>query len=215
MEHAGMAKFTSPGGRFRASATTLKFLLEWAYEIQPSQHSGGPSWFNTDRYDIVAKAEGNVTDDQMRLMVQTLLTDRFKLKLHHERKELPVYVISVGKTAPKLFPPKDEETHSLRFAPQMGPDQKIVRVLFTRYTLTQLSDVFARQMGSVVVNQTGLNGEFDFTIDLTPDEGRPNPVDPALLITAMREQLGLALKHEKAPVDILVIDSAEKVAAGN
>ena len=212
-----MGQFTSPGGRFRASATTLKFLLEWAYAIQPSQHSGGPSWIDTDRYDIVAKAEGSATDDRMKLMVQTLLADRFQLKLHHERKELPVYVISVGKTAPKLFPPKDGETHSLRFAPQMGPDQKIVsyRVLATRYTLTQLSDVFARQMGSVVVNQTGLNGEFDFTIDLTPDEGRPNPVDPALLIAAMREQLGLTLKSQKVPVDILVIDSAEKVAAGN
>jgi uncharacterized protein (TIGR03435 family) len=212
-----MAQFTSPGGRFRASATTLKFLLEWAYGIQPSQHSGGPSWIGTDRYDIVAKAEDNATDDQMKLMVQTLLADRFKLKLHHERKTLTAYVISVGKTAPKLFPPKDEETHSLRFAPQMGADQKIAsyRVFATRYTLTQLTDVFARQMGSVIVNQSGLNGEFDFTLDLTPDEGRPNPVDPTLLLTAMREQLGLTVKSQKVPVDILVIDSAEKVAAGN
>ncbi len=217
LEHTGMAQFTSPGGRFRASATTLKFLLEWAYGIQPSQHSGGPSWIDTDRYDIVAKAEGDATDDQMKLMVQTLLADRFKLKLHHERKELPVYVISVGKTAPKLFPPKDGETHSLRFAQQRGPDQKIVsyRVLATRYTLTQLTDVFARQMGSVIVNQTGLNGEYDFTMDLTPDESRPSPVDPSLLMTGLREQLGLTLKSQKAPVDFLVIDSAEKVAAGN
>jgi uncharacterized protein (TIGR03435 family) len=212
-----MAQFTSPGGRFRASATTLKFLLEWAYGIQPSQHLGGPSWIGTDRYDIVAKAEGNATDDQMKLMAQTLLADQFKLKLHHERKELPVYVISVGKAAPKLFPPKDEETHSLRFAPQMGPDQKIVsyRVLATRYTLTQLTDLFSRQIGSVIVNQTGLNGEFDFTVDLTPDKDHPHPVDPTLLITAIREQLGLTLESQKIPVDILVIDSAEQVAAGN
>src|SRR6266513_5107716 len=72
LEHTGMAQFTSPGGRFRASATTLKFLLEWAYTIQPSQHSDGPSWIGTDRYDVVAKAEGNATGDQMKLMVQTL-----------------------------------------------------------------------------------------------------------------------------------------------
>src|SRR4029077_9524997 len=120
MEHTGMADFTSPGGRFRASATTLKFLLEWAYGIQPSQHSGGPSWIDTDRYDIVAKAEGNATDAQMKLMVQTLLAERFQLKLHHERKELSAYVVSVGKTAPKLFPPKDVETHALRFSTQTG-----------------------------------------------------------------------------------------------
>jgi uncharacterized protein (TIGR03435 family) len=213
MEHTGMAQFTSPGGEFRASATTLKFLLEWAYEIQPLRHSGGPSWIDTDRYDIVAKAGDNATDDQMKLMVQTLLADRFKLKLHHESKELPVYFVSVGKTAPRLFPAKDEEAHSLRVAPQMGADQKIVsyRVLGTRYTLTQLTDLFARRMGSVVVNQTGLNGEFDFSIDLTPDESRRHGFDPTILITAMREQLGLTLTSQKVPVDILVIDGAEKV----
>ena len=61
-EHAGMAQFTAPGGRFTAGATTLKFLVEWAYGIQPFQHSSGPSWFETDRYDIVAKAEGSATD---------------------------------------------------------------------------------------------------------------------------------------------------------
>lgn len=217
MEHAGMAEFTSPGGRFRASATTLKFLLEWAYGIQPSQHSDGPSWMGTDRYDIVAKAEGNAPEAQMKRMVQTLLADRFKLKLHHESKELSAYVISVGKTSPRLFPPKDEETHSLRVVPQLGPNQKPVsyRVIATRYTLTQLTDAFARQLGTVIVNQTGLNGEFDFTLDLTPDESRPNPMDPTLLLTAMREQLGLTLKSQKIPTDFLVIDGAEKVAAGN
>ena len=81
--------------------------------------------------------------------------------------------------------------------------------------MTQLSDIFARQMDSIVVNQTGLNGEYDFTLELTPDESRPNPVDPTLLMTAMREQLGLTLKSQKTPVDTLVVDSAERVAAGN
>jgi uncharacterized protein (TIGR03435 family) len=223
VEHIKTAQFTSPGGRFRASATTVKVLLEWAYAIQPSEHSGGPSWIGDDCYDVIAKAEGNAiaegkaTDDRMRLMLRTLLADRFKLMLHRERKELSAYVISVGKTAPKLFPPKDGETNSVRFATQAVPDQNTVsyRIAFTRYTLKQLCDLFARQMDSVVVDRTGLNGEYDFTVELTPDESRPNPADPVLLITAMREQLGLTLKSQKTPVDVLVIDSAEKVAAGN
>lgn len=217
MEHSGMADFISPGGRFRATATSLKFLLEWAYGIQPSQHSNGPSWIGTERYDIVAKAEGNATEDQMKRMVQNLLADRFKLKLHRERKELSAYVVSVGKSAPKLFPPKDGETHAIRFSTQMGANQKPVsyHVIATRFTLPQLTDIFARQMESVFVNQTGLDGEYDFTIDLTPDEERPSPMDPTLLLTAMREQLGLNLKSQKVPVDYLVIDSAERVAAGN
>jgi len=217
MEHAGMVQFTSPGGRFNASATNLKILLEWAYGIQPSQHSGGPSWIETDRYDIAAKAEGNATDAEMRLMLRTLLADRFKLTLHHESKELTAFVISVGKTAPKLFPPKDGETHALRMTSPTGSDPKspTYRVIATRFSIAELADVFSRQLATVIIDKTGLDGEFDFTLDLTPDENRPSPVDATLLLTAMREQLGLTVKAQKTPVDTLVIDSAEKVAAGN
>jgi len=216
-EHAGMVRFTYPGGRFQANATTLKFLLEWAYDIQPSQHAGGPAWIESDRYDVVAKAEGNVSDNQMKQMVQTLLAERFLLKLHHESKELPVYMISAGKTAPKLFPPKEDEAHSLRIVPQTGPDQKVstYHIVATRFSLAQLDDTFARQLGRVIVNKTGLDGDFDFTLDLTPDESQPNPLDPSLLIDAMRGQLGLNLKSERAIVDFLVIDGAERVVAGN
>lgn len=212
-----MVQFTGPGGRFNAQATTLKSLLEWAYGIQPSQHSGGPQWIATDCYDVIAKAEGNATDDQMRLMVQTLLADRFQLKFHREKKELSVYVISLGKTPPRLVPAKDGETHFLRAAPQMGPDQKIAsyHVVGTRFSIEQLADVFARQLGSVIVDKTGLLGEFDFSLDLMPDDSRPSPIDPSLLIGGMKDQLGLTVRSQKTPVDVLVIDSAEKVAAGN
>ncbi len=212
-----MVQFTAPGGRFRANATTLKFLMEWAYDIQPSQHSGGPSWMDTDRYDVVAKAEGNATDHQHKLMVQTLLADRFHLKFHREQKKLPVFIVSVGKTAPKLFSPKDGEAHSIRIMPSTDPDQKVpsYHVVATRFSLSQLTDTFARQLGRVFVNETGLDGEYNFTMDLTPDEHQPNPLDPSLLINAMRQQLGLSLKSQDAMVDFLVIDSAEKVVAGN
>ena len=99
----------------------------------------------------------------------------------------------------------------------MGPNQKPVsyRVIATRFTLTQLTDIFARQMESVFVNQTGLDGEYDFTIDLTPDAERPNPMDATLLISAFREQIGLSLRSQKTPVDFWVIDSAEKATGGN
>ncbi|MEO8097688.1 MAG: TIGR03435 family protein [Acidobacteriota bacterium] len=216
-EHSGTEQFTFPGGGFQAKATTLKFLLEWAYDIQPSQHSPGPSWMETDRYDIVAKAEGEATAEQNKRMVQTLLAERFHLIFHREKKTLPVYVISLGKTAPKLFPPKQEETHSLQLVRQTNPDQKFVtyHVVATRFSLEQWANVFARQLDRGIVNQTGLEGAYDFTIDLTPDETRPSFLDASLLITGMREQLGLTLKAQQLPVDFLVIDSAEKGAAGN
>jgi uncharacterized protein (TIGR03435 family) len=216
-EHMGMVQFTYPGGRFRASATTLKFLMEWAYNLQPSQHSGGPSWIESERYDIVAKAEGNATDAQQKLMVQTLLAERFQLKLHREKKKLSVFVISVGKNAPKLFPPQEGEVHSIKIVPKKDPDDKIAsyHVVATRFSLSQLTDTFARQMGRVFVNETGMDGDYDFTLDLAIDEHQPKPLDPSLLINAMREQLGLSLKSQDALVDYLVIDGAEKVEAGN
>jgi uncharacterized protein (TIGR03435 family) len=216
-ERMGMVQFRYPGGRFNAKATSLKFLLEWAYGILPSQHSDGPSWMEKDRYDVVAKAEGNVTDAQMKLMTRTLLADRFQLKFHRETREVPVIVISLGKTAPKLFPPKEGEQYSIRMEPQMGPDGKVVswHVVATRFSFAQLNETFSRQLERVIVNRTGIEGDFDFTLDMTPDENRPNPLDPSIVIAAMRDQLGLMVKSQKAPVDFLVIDSAEKVTAGN
>lgn len=216
-EHMGMVQFTSPGGRFRANATTLKFLMEWAYGIQPSQHSEGPSWMGNDRYDVVAKAEGNANDEQIKKMVQTLLAERFHLKLHRESKKANVFVISLGQTAPKLNLPKEGEVHSIKVTPQKDSDQNVNswHVEATRYSLAQLTDTFARQLGRVIVNRTGMDGEYDFTLDMTPDENSPNPLDPTLIMNAMRKQLGLTLKTEDTLIDYLVIDSAEKVVAGN
>jgi len=153
----------------------------------------------------------------MKIMAQNLLVERFKLKFHRETNEATVVVVSLGKTAPKLFPAKEGEIHAIRVAPQQGEDQKVnsFHVVATRFSLAQLNEVFARQLGRVIVDETGLTGDFDFTFDLTPDESRPNPLDPSHIFAAMREQLGLTVKSQKGPVDMLIIDSVEKVAAGN
>jgi uncharacterized protein (TIGR03435 family) len=216
-EHMGMIRFAYPGGRFDAKATTVKYLLEWAYGILPAQHSDGPAWMGTDRYDIAAKAEGNVTEAQMKLMARALLAERFKLKFHRETRDVPVIVLSLGKTAPKLFPPKDDDKTSIRMDPSKSPDQKVTswHVVATRFSFAQLNQTFARQLGRVILNRTGLDGDFNFALDFTPDENSPNPIDPSLMITAMRDQLGLVVKSEKAPVEFLVIDNVEKAAAGN
>jgi uncharacterized protein (TIGR03435 family) len=216
-EHAGMVQFTYPGGRFDAKATTVKFLLEWAYGILPAQHTGGPSWIESTRYDIVAKAEGNATDAQMKQMAQTLLAERFKLKFHRESREVPVVVVSVGKTAPKLFPPKEGEPHSLHVDPRTSSEGNVIsyHVVGTRFSFAQLNETFARQLGRVIVDRTGLQGDFDFALDLTPDEHSPNPLDPTLILSAMQDQLGLVVKSQRAPVEFLVIDSVEQVVAGN
>jgi uncharacterized protein (TIGR03435 family) len=216
-QRMGMVRYTYPGGRFDAKATTVEFLLEWAYDLLPSQHSRGPTWMHNERFDIVAKAAGNASDDQMKLMTQALLAESFKLTFHRERREGPVLLVTRGKTAPKLLPPKEGEVHSLRIIPQTDTDQKVVsyRVVATRFSFAQLNLTFARQLERVIVNGTGLDGDFDFTLDFTLDQNRQNPLDPSLIITAMRDQLGLNVKAQKGPVDYLVIDSVEKVSGGN
>lgn len=212
-----MVRYIYPGGRFDEQVTTLKFLFEWAYGIIPEQHSSGPSWMEKELYDIVAKAAGNATEPEMKLMLRTLLAERFKLKFHVEKREMSIIAVSQGTTEAKLFPPKEGETHGIRVTPQTGPDQKLVswHVVATRYSLEQLNESFARQLGRVIVDNTGLKGDFDFTLEFTQDEDRPNPLDPANVIKAMRDQLGLTVKSQKGLADFFVIDNAERVLAGN
>jgi uncharacterized protein (TIGR03435 family) len=216
-EHTGVVQFTYPGGNFTARAFTVKFFLEWAYDILPAQHSSGPAWISSDRYDIVARSPGNASDEEMKLMMRALLAERFQLKFHHQKKETVALVLSIGKTAPKLFAPHEGEKHGLRVEPRMGADEKPAsyHVVATRFTLAQLLQTFARQLDRVIVDETGLQGDFDFTLDLTPDNTNPNPLDPSLLVAALQQQLGLNVTSRKQAVDFFAIDSVEKVAAGN
>lgn len=212
-EHMGMVQFTFPGGRFDARATTVNFLMEWAYGLLPFQHSGGPGWMGDQRYDIVAKAPGEASEAEMKEMAQALLAERFHLKVHRETREEPVLILTTGKTPPKLFPPKEGEKYALVVNPVKGGDGKVAtyRVTGTRFSFAALNRHFAWVLDRVIVNETGLKGDFDFTLELTPDENSPNPLDPEVLIGAMRDQLGLVVKRQKAPVDFLVVDGAERV----
>ena len=97
------------GGRFTATNATLKMLINVAYKIRNYELSGGPAWLESEHYDVNAKAEGNPTQDQMFLMLQKMLEDRFKLKLHRETKELPVYALLVAKNGPKLKKSSDSD----------------------------------------------------------------------------------------------------------
>jgi uncharacterized protein (TIGR03435 family) len=210
-----MIQLTFPGGRFEARATTVKYLIEWAYGIVPAQHNSLPSWMEEERFDILAKAAGPASDDEMKRMTQKMLASRFHLALHRETREVPLLILLQGKTAPKLYPAKEEEKRSIKMVPQMGPDEKVgsYRVVATRFSFATLNDVFSRQLGRVIVNQTGLEGDFDFTLDFPRDESNPNPLDATHIIDAIRDQLGLAIKSQKGPSDFLVIDGGEKPTA--
>lgn len=188
-------------GRFYATGPTLRMLIRLAYDVQDSQIVGGPSWINHSRFDIQAKADSSVnaelrklTPDQARLvkehMLQDLLRERFKLTLHRETRTMPIYALVVAKNGPKLqvskmanavppprgkgrFPPEELKAAAagapmiqVRFG---GAEQEMT----SQGTATRfLAEVLSQQLGRTVVDETGLNGRYDFTLKWTPDIGR-------------------------------------------
>lgn len=212
--------FLVRGREFHTFNTSLSDIVTFAYGLHEKQIIGGPAWIKTDKYDLLAKpeGEGQPNAQQWKIMVRKLLADRFQLKFHREKKELSVYAITVGKHGPKLTKSQSDPNGlpGLFFS---RPGELHVR------NATMVD--FARVMqGAVldrpVVDQTGLSGKYDFTLTWTPDESQfagmgiripppPNKADaPPSLFTAIQEQLGLKLKATKAPADVLVIDHVEK-----
>jgi uncharacterized protein (TIGR03435 family) len=235
-----------PGPRFKmfpgftVERATLKDLVKLAYEIEDFRISGGPGWINSDRYDIEAKAEGNpVWNQEVRMLqerrLQTLLNDRFKLMIHRETKELPIYVLSVAKGGLKLHPLKEGDCIArdpTKLGTPLAPGKTPMdycgyggfgRGLYENSTADMggVAGALSTLLGRKVVNKTGITGTFRIRLTFTPDEsmprfsgdpGYPPPSDTTdpNIFTALQEQLGLKLESGKGPVDVLVIDHAEK-----
>ncbi len=211
---------TVRGRLFSTVNTTLSDLLTFAYGLHPRQVTGGPAWLETEKFDLTAQpqGEGQPNDKQWRGALQTLLADRFKLAFHRDRKELPVYALTVTRTGHKLTK-NDSDPNGLPALFFRGLGVLPVRnATMVDFAGTMQAVVLDRP----VVDQTGLAGRYDFTLSWTPDEtqfgGRgaqaPPPGDnasaPPGLFTAIQEQLGLRLESTRAPVDVLVVDRVEK-----
>ena len=189
----------------------LRYALEWAYDLKDYEISG-PDWIVAeDRYDIIAKASGPATNDQMRPMLQTLLLERFKMKVHRETRQLPVYVLLPGKGPAKVKPasPDGEATLGGSAAGAFFHNQPISRFTF----------MLTRRMDRPVLDKTGLAGVYDYTVDLSGlgFNGQP-PQDPTAgpsIFTAVLENLNLRLEAQRAPIEVLVIDQVEKIPVEN
>ena len=186
---------------------------------------GGPHWINSDIYEIDAKAEGTPSVAiMMGPMLQALLEDRFKLRIHREPREIPVYALKVAKGGFKLKPLKEGSCTTIT-APPLG-----VPVPFRCGTFTDprpgtlyfhgvSMDIFAMDLfiDRPVIDKTGIAGIFDFRLDYTPDEATPTPPGALLddptgpsIFTAVEQQLGLKLEPAKGPGESLVIDHVER-----
>jgi uncharacterized protein (TIGR03435 family) len=197
------------GSRVVGTASTLLELIELAYGLRRDQISGSPGWAESDRYDITAKAEGEgkITPDELRRMLQALLTDRFQLKVHHEAQEAPIYALVVGKNGPKFKPsPPEADGHNFTRGTDKG-----LHMEMPHGTMQQLADQLSHTAGRPVVDRTGLTGYYAYTVDWFPANVIPPPdMDAPSMFAALQEQLGLRLESTKGPMEKLVIDHAEK-----
>ena len=202
---------------FTTTNTTLNDLITFAYGIHIQQISGAPGWLESEKFDITAKPEQSGIPDatQLRTMVQKLITERFKLTFHREKKELSAYVVTVGKNGPKLS--KNESGGILPGFGGRGPGAVGVR----NSTMAEFASFLqGRILDRPVVDQTGLSGKWDFTLEWRPDPtqaaGANAPQLPPEIaarpdiFTAFQEQIGLKLESTKTPVEVFVIDRVEK-----
>jgi uncharacterized protein (TIGR03435 family) len=198
------------GGRYTAIGFTLSMLISLAYGVQRYEISG-PAWIYSDRYDIVAKMEPKTNNDQLTLMLRQLLAERFKLTLHHETKELPVYALIIGKNGSKLTKSAAETPYSRKIGDG--------RLICSGCPLTNFRTWLTNLLGRTVVDLTGLTGKYDFQLEFTPDQRPTIQPDGTVaaaqlsggpsIFTALQEQLGLKLESRKHPVDMLILDHAD------
>ncbi len=227
--------------RFSATGATLQYLIREAYGVENNQIIGAPNWVNSKRYDIEAKVDKSVAEelqkgnlDQRTLkymrMLQALLVDRFKLTLHRESKELPVYDLVIAKKGPKLQEAKAGDTYPNGIEGG-GPHMIQIRtgqLIGQALSIADLVRQLSRPLGRTVLDKTGLTGNYDFNLKWTPDESQlpmldgtesgqqgtgyaaaPASTGPSIF-TAIQEQLGLKLESKKGPVEVLVIEHVEE-----
>jgi len=199
-------------GRIDAHNVTLQRCIMGAYGVGPHQISGGPDWLDSDRFEISAKAERPVNDDAvLMVMLQGLLAERFKLVFHRETKTISTFVLEVAKNGPKLEKAEAGEAGTNTSTSNTG-----ITIAAHNTDMDSFAKILARRTDRPVINRTGLDGIYNFKLEWIPE--RTGPVDDAALegaplFTAIQAQLGLRLRSQKAPVEILVVDHVEKPSA--
>jgi len=215
MDRRDESLIVNPGGLIY-SRVSLKDCLESAYSVKRYQISG-PDWLETQLFDITARVEGNHSKNEIMLMFQTLIADRFKLAMHREQKELPVYALLVGKNGSRLH--KSDGDGDFSMGPTSGGIgfEKISMADFAARFLSRLPPI-----GRPVLDKTGLEGRYDFTLALAaaPGTGADSIKKSALeegfsLFAYALDQLGLRLEAQKTLMEMLVVDHVEKTPTEN
>ena len=206
-------------GRLTINSATLRHLIGAAYDVRIDLVAGGRSWVDTDRFDIDAKADPKTSEATSRVMLQGLLAERFKLKVHSEKRLRRVFLLTVAKGGPKL---RESPTES----PERSRCAGTAPLTCYKRTMADLADVLPRISSGIdipVVDETGLKSRYDFTLAFAqpPGHGETGASPEASydggvsIFDALRQQLGLKLKSAKRSIEFLVIDRVERVPTGN
>ncbi|HEY1303873.1 MAG TPA: TIGR03435 family protein [Vicinamibacterales bacterium] len=224
------------GGLFSATNQPLIAYLRFAFKLGQGDLPGLPRWIYDERFDIEARAPGNPTKDQMRLMMQSLLAERFNLKMHRETQTKPILVLNVvkeGKTGPHLRrhePPESCNEPPAWLPPircgSIGPNAAnapgLARLVGRQVTMARVAEFLMNPVTGIdrpVVDRTGLAGNFDFSVEWSPAPESATPRDTQIedtsstFLQAVREQLGLKLDRATGPVSVTVVDHIERPTA--
>jgi uncharacterized protein (TIGR03435 family) len=213
---------TLRGAEVITTNVTVHDLINLAYWLHPKQLTGGPAWTESDKFDMAGKpdAPGQPNVDQMKMMIQKLLADRFQLKFHFEKRDLPAYAVGIVKTGTKIIKSQDDPKGLPGF--YFGRTAAGTTLTFRNSPMSQVTAVLQNFLDRPVVDQSGLSEKYDFTLTFTLDAaqavrlgGAPtsapdNPDAAPDVFAAFQQQLGLKLESTKAPVDVMVIDKVEK-----
>jgi len=215
---------TDRHGEVKLTNVTLGDCLKFAYGITNDAQIAGPAWINNKdvRFNIEAKAQPDTPRDQLLLMLQNLLAERFRMALHREQRELTVLRLVVARNGPKIRGESPDATGSgPRFAPGV--------IVSDRLTMPVLATLLSRFSREPVLDETGLSGAYDVNLQWTPETrptpptggaaepdqpGAPAPDHPSIF-SAVQEQLGLKLERRKGPLEVLVVDRADRVPVAN
>ena len=235
--NSGWRMAPQPGGRVVAENVPLRALIQAAYQLRAFQIFGGPSWLDTDRFDIAAKAASNSNPDEMLPMLRTLLAARFRLAVHNETREQPIYALTLsrsdGKLGSRLRASDANCAAAALNAVPTRPDpsrppacgdfrMSAGRLIATGMSIESLAGRLSERVNRPVQDRTALGGVFDLDIEFLADQlqqpgpagadanaGASDPSSPSIF-TALQEQLGLKLESTRGSVEILVIDHVEQ-----
>jgi len=207
-------------GGMRARGFTLMRLLMEAYDVQDYQILNAPQWAHNDRYDVMLTPDTQeVAFDpamgvrqmfgyisRQRLRLRSVLKDRFGVVLREETREMPSYSLTVAKGGSKLKPATEGGTPRMNVSRGNG----VVKAVGTSMILKVMTDGLTRELKSPVINETGLDGEYDFTLEWGDDRATAESSSGPSIFTAIQEQLGLKLDSKKGPIPVFVVEKAER-----